>query len=515
MNAHWSVKIAVASLILLLAGLGFARFRPLPPVANRSAGFSTEHIDARNGVVVFTIDSPLDPDFVTGRQIDAKGGVSHGSLVSRVIRSYCSVPVYNLPAEDLKGELNPESYSRALEWCVRYARENPDVRTIINISLASTSTSDRIEKTIRALHKLNVGIVAAAGNDDSIELTYPAAYREVWAVASATTHGKTLHSNYGEHIDISASGDITFLDYTFLPYRQSLRRMQARGTSFAAPRVTAALAYILQKRPSWRPAGAFNLLQDTSDPIAGQHFERGELGAGLLDMKEVKSSVNRWYKWIHFILPASIGAGLALLTVLLILKRGVVGIFISTLLWIAGMPSAVGLTLILREYFLLVREGYHETGLLPWILLITTLPCCMALLRWNIRKMIFGLTPAIPASWFLGIFVSDPILQAICVALVAACGMLGLYIYLHNLTKRIRRWPVELPFAEAMERLIVMRGKAWDDRMRQVVEEAVEMFPAEEVMNYLEESASGREGASALKDQIAGTLEEGGTESVS
>jgi hypothetical protein len=66
-----------------------------------------------------------------------------------------------------------------------------------------------------------------------------------------------------------------------------------------------------------------------------------------------------------------------------------------------------------------------------------------------------------------------------------------------------------------MERLIVMRGKAWDDRMRQVVEEAVEMFPAEEVMNYLEESASGREGASALKDQIAGTLEEGGTESVS
>jgi hypothetical protein len=169
------------------------------------------------------------------------GMLSHGDIVSSIIEQ--EVPNYNIKKMNVKkgDSFGVENYYQALTEIYNYKRKNSNEKVIVNISLGFYEAEGYHEILINQLSNIGVGIVAAAGNDDSPISFYPAAFEdEVVAVASIKGDSKTGYSNYGQYIDICAEG--SFFTAISLPQFMSYR---ASGTSFAAPRVSSFIAKIM------------------------------------------------------------------------------------------------------------------------------------------------------------------------------------------------------------------------------------------------------------------------------
>ncbi|MDP6107573.1 MAG: S8 family serine peptidase [Candidatus Brocadiia bacterium] len=351
------------------------------------------HADAEKGVLIFVVDSPVDRRFLEGRVAGLTGAdITHGSLVARVIRSYSAAPLRSVAAE--RDGVDLAAYLAGLGEVIAYAAAHPDTRVLANISLGSYDRNPREEALVRQLVAAGVLIAAAAGNDDGDEPFYPAAYSGVVAVASARAGGKSLHSNYGPHIRMAASGDIRFLDYEFLPRRRLRREMEARGTSFAAPRVTATLAYILQRRPNLSPLDALRIIEETTSPINDDLYAEGKLGAGLLDIYRAKSRVSPLHRTLHYVLPIAVMAALALLTAVLCVRYTLRGVFVSLLLWLVGLPTAALIVLEAMVYLEFVGAGNMAAGLRASAVLATGAGLGAFVLRGNLPKIILAGTLA-------------------------------------------------------------------------------------------------------------------------
>ncbi len=293
-------------------------------------------------VVIFVLDSPVDTDFIEGREAGRPAStIGHGSLVGRVIRHYCAADVISVPVEELDGSISRDAYLRGLRHVLDYAAAHPQDRMIANISLGSSRPDPEERDLIRRIIAAGVLVVAAAGNDDSERPDYPAGYPDVVAVANAGPAGKAPSSNYGPWISIAASGDITFIDYEWLPYERLQREMNARGTSFAAPRVAAAVAWAMARRPSLSPQQAYAIVRGAADPIEDAYFYRGQLGAGLLDFDRLRTLATPGFRFLHYELPVIVWVLLGLVSAWLCWRRGLPGVFLSLILWLVALPVTV------------------------------------------------------------------------------------------------------------------------------------------------------------------------------
>ncbi|MFC1603878.1 S8 family serine peptidase [Planctomycetota bacterium] len=105
-------------------------------------------------------------------------------------------------------------------------------------------------------------LVASAGNEDTAEPLYPAAYYNVMAVSSTNGEDlKTGHSSFGHWVDIAAPGtDIvtTDLDNEYIA---------TAGTSFSGPYVAAVGALVLAHKPELTHVEVRAILENTTDPV--------------------------------------------------------------------------------------------------------------------------------------------------------------------------------------------------------------------------------------------------------
>ena len=125
------------------------------------------------------------------------------------------------------------------------------VTNVVNMSLGKYFRSRAMAYIIRNLERLNIVVVAAAGNDNTDIPSYPAAYTSVVSVCAtgASYHrgifGKAIFSNFGDWVDICAPGvDI----YSTVPGTDSGgtgRFGEKSGTSQATPFVAGAIGYLL------------------------------------------------------------------------------------------------------------------------------------------------------------------------------------------------------------------------------------------------------------------------------
>ncbi len=345
--------------------------------------------------VIFVLDSEVDRDFVEGRVAGLQASdVTHGSLVARVILSYCRTRLVSVPVEGLGEGIDREVYLDGLRSVLDYVGRHPDARVVVNVSLSSPEPGAEEEDLIGRLAAAGVLVVAAAGNDDTDAPGYPAAYPDVIAVASATPGGKALRSNYGPHVDIAASGDVSFIDCEFLPHEWLLRQMEARGTSFAAPRVAATVAYVLAHSPDLSPAEAFRVVASTARPIDSDLFREGMLGAGLLDVGRVKALVTRGYRFAHFVLPVCVWLVLGAASVYLCWRHGLLGAFATLMIWSVGLPASYLLVVQTGEWLEFVGRGSIVIGLGVATALSAGLAISLAVQAGNVAKAV--LAAAVP-----------------------------------------------------------------------------------------------------------------------
>lgn len=146
---------------------------------------------------------------------------------------------------------------------------------VMNLSLSQPYDAAQATAVSQAWNS-GIVIVAAAGNNQSNVLVYPAYYTNVVGVsgvnsnksfAASGTTGCTGYSNYGSHVDLSAP----FSAYSTIGGNSYGTLC---GTSMAAPHVTGVAALIKSANPAWTNQQVVNHLYATAE-------DRGAVGKDI------------------------------------------------------------------------------------------------------------------------------------------------------------------------------------------------------------------------------------------
>lgn len=189
------------------------------------AAFEQVHLGAAlataqgNGVVVAVLDTGIDlthpalaSHLISGWDMVADDAIpqdegpgfgwGHGTHVAGVI-AHIAPASQLLPVRvlDSNGSGNSFTLAYAIEWAAAHGAQ------VINLSLGVTGNSRVLQDTIHSVIDQGVIVVAAAGNDNTKTLQFPAGYAGVISVTAvdATNH-KADFANYGGWVDIAAPG---------------------------------------------------------------------------------------------------------------------------------------------------------------------------------------------------------------------------------------------------------------------------------------------------------------------
>lgn len=161
--------------------------------------------------------------------------------------------------------------STAVE-AIRYAIENG--ARIINASWGNNERSRALEEVIREAHQAGVIFIAAAGNDNSDNLFYPAAYEHVIGVAATDAQDRrSRFSDFGGYVDLAAPGENI---YSTLPNNAY---GFFSGTSMATPHVTGVAALVLSRHPEFSNVQVEAILRNAVDSITSEKY----IGTGRLN----------------------------------------------------------------------------------------------------------------------------------------------------------------------------------------------------------------------------------------
>ncbi len=150
---------------------------------------------------------------------------------------------------------------------------------IINCSWGSPYYSGGRQTLINGLWENGVVIVAAAGNENSSQSFYPAAYDNVLAVAATTSSDrKAGFSSYGNFVDVSAPGVGIYATWATDGFRS------LQGTSMASPITAGACGLLKAAFPDWSNSDIVATIIATADDIDDLNpgYER-MLGSGRIN----------------------------------------------------------------------------------------------------------------------------------------------------------------------------------------------------------------------------------------
>ena len=179
-----------------------------------------------------------------------------------------NVELYSARVLDDDGNAPISRVIEAIYWAIE-----KDV-DIINMSFGTQEYSAALEKAVTDAENAGILIVAAAGNDETVE--YPAAYGEVIAVGSVNSECEISDfSATGEEIELVAPGETIKVADAFNT------ETAVSGTSVAAPHVTA-IASILMQNDS---EATNDLVREVLNKSANSLGEHNEYGNGIVDME--------------------------------------------------------------------------------------------------------------------------------------------------------------------------------------------------------------------------------------
>ncbi|GIF19376.1 subtilisin family serine protease [Actinoplanes tereljensis] len=173
---------------------------------------------------------------------------------------------------DNSGSGYDSTIAKGITWAVGQGAK------IINLSLGGTGYSQTLADAIAYANASAVLVVAAAGNDNSSTINYPAGYTDVLAVGAtnrcpnfandptctAGTTDKASFSNFNgstKWVDVAAPGIVTGMDVN------GNYNTGEPGTSFSAPIVSGIAGLIKSHRPGYTGWSILNAIQVSSTPI--------------------------------------------------------------------------------------------------------------------------------------------------------------------------------------------------------------------------------------------------------
>ena len=153
---------------------------------------------------------------------------------------------------------------------------------VVNMSLGCACNSQALHDAVINAKNAGVIIVAAAGNDQTQPVIYPAAYPEVIAVGATDKNNQIASwSSHGPEVDVSAPGVSIYSTYKGTGYAT------LSGTSMATPHVVGAIALLLNT-----PVGNY-------DELANGKWDFAEVRAKL-STSSVDLGLAGWDEYFGF-----------------------------------------------------------------------------------------------------------------------------------------------------------------------------------------------------------------------
>ena len=148
---------------------------------------------------------------------------------------------------------------------------------VISMSLGGDSYSRWLEEKCDDAWDKGVILVAAAGNDGSESINYPAAFDSVIAVGATDKYNRrTYYSNYGDDLELVAPGDNI---YSTLPPNTYGTKS---GTSMATPHVAGVAALVLAANSSLSNEDVRTILHEEAMDLGASGKDK-YYGYGLVD----------------------------------------------------------------------------------------------------------------------------------------------------------------------------------------------------------------------------------------
>ncbi len=148
---------------------------------------------------------------------------------------------------------------------------------IISMSLGAAESTHIMEEACRYAWEKGCILVAAAGNDGTSLVSYPAAYDTVIAVGSVGTTGLcSSFSNYGTSLELVAPGE------SILSTTPGNAYGQKSGTSMACPHVSGVAALLFSRYPGMSNIEVRERMTETADDL-GSPGKDARYGYGLVN----------------------------------------------------------------------------------------------------------------------------------------------------------------------------------------------------------------------------------------
>lgn len=155
--------------------------------------------------------------------------------------------------DDPQGNISTDTEADGIVWAVDNGAD------VINISLGGSIDATEQAAVEYAIDE-GVVVVASAGNENTNEPSYPAAYTDVIAVGATTGTTRSVFSNYGSWVDVGAPGtDIKSTTPTAGSVIWETNGYDVGdGTSFSSPMVAGQVALMLGLDQTFSPAALRN-----------------------------------------------------------------------------------------------------------------------------------------------------------------------------------------------------------------------------------------------------------------
>ena len=253
---------------------------------------------ASTNIKVAIIDSGIDynhPDLAanyaggadfTSADNDPMDDHGHGTHVAGTIAAAMNNLTGSPAAEEGVAGVAPNALILAYKACFAdgtcsdfaieqgIARAIVDGAKVINMSLGAPESSQSLFDAVQDAWNAGIVVVAAAGNDGTTNLFYPAALANVISVgAFDEDHRRAPFSNYGNWVDISAPGNVIFSTYPMVgctgevaPPGEVGCYTWNSGTSMASPHVAGAAALVWSRSDVTTNSQVVDILLNSADP---------------------------------------------------------------------------------------------------------------------------------------------------------------------------------------------------------------------------------------------------------
>jgi serine protease len=200
-------------------------------------------------------------------------GTDNGVGISSIGYSVKIISVKCTPNSDA-GNTLPNAYE-GLDYAISAGAD------VVSMSFGSSGMFLTWDILINSAEMRGVLLIAAAGNDNTTDVFYPAGYDYVYAVgATDEMDQKAYFSNYGDYVDVMAPG--VGIYSTMVQGGNTYGNLS--GTSMACPMVAGLAGLVLSVKTGATPAVVKNDISLGCDVIDAQNQAYiGQLGAGRIN----------------------------------------------------------------------------------------------------------------------------------------------------------------------------------------------------------------------------------------